>query len=129
MNQQPEAQPLRQTPFSRDLNAYIRAAVRDERGLYHFPPAIHDMLVTMGVPTNAPQGAAPEAIRAVNDGMFRVTKQVQTALKWYAQGRYNDLLAQARGVNAVHRDEADADIFNIDRVQVARLMVLSRAQP
>jgi hypothetical protein len=35
-------------------------------------------------------------------------------------GRYNDLLAQARGVNAVHRDEADADIFNIDRIQVAR---------
>jgi hypothetical protein len=78
------------------------------------------MLVTMGVPTNAPPDAAPEAIRAVNDGMFRVTKQVQTALKWYAQGRYNDLLAQARGVNAVHRDEADADLFNIDRIEVAR---------
>jgi hypothetical protein len=43
------------------------------------------MLVTMGVPTNAPPDAAPEAIRAVNDGMFRVTKQVQTALKWYGK--------------------------------------------
>jgi hypothetical protein len=41
------------------------------------------------------------------------------------QGRYNDLLAQARGVNAVHRDEADADIFNIDRLEVARFDGLS----
>jgi hypothetical protein len=113
-NQQPEAQqPLRQT-LSIATSQHTSVVQYVTKRALPLSRSVHDMLVTMGVPTNAPPDAAPEAIRAVNDGMFRVTKQVQTALKWYGQGRYNDLIAQARGVNAVHRDEADADIFNID---------------